>query len=96
MDKRLKTIEDNLTYFRTLALDCDESKLGRILVDEFDDIQKDLDILEDFKKLFDGEDLDSWIEFDFNVDNVPENSLDNYNGYISLCKRIKEYLKNAR
>lgn len=45
-------------------------------------IQNDLEALECFKKLFEGEDLDSWIEFDFSQN-------------ISYINKIKEWLGNA-
>lgn len=59
-------------------------------------ILKDLDILEDFIELFKGEDLDGWIEFDFNYTREPEDSIDNYNGFISLLKRIRNYLEGVK
>ena len=52
-------------------------------------IRKDLEILEDFIKLFEGEDLDDWIEFDFKNDDLDYNS-----EWEQLKRRIKEYLKN--
>lgn len=88
----------------TICLECQRSK-GKIQVacpfrtisndycDEYEQIKKDLDILEDFIKLFEGEDLDGWIEFNFNYTREPEDSIDNYNGYVSLLKRIRNYLE---
>lgn len=46
-------------------------------------IDKDLEILGCFKELFEGEDLDDWIEFDFSQ-NIP---------YIN---KIKEWLEHER
>lgn len=46
-------------------------------------IQNDLEVLECFKKLFEGEDLDGWIEFNFYAD-------------ISYINKIKEWLKNEK
>lgn len=44
-------------------------------------IKEDLEVLECFKELFEGEDLDDWIEFDFSQD-------------IPYIVKIKEWLKN--
>lgn len=46
-------------------------------------IENDLEILECFKKLFEGEDLDGWIEFDFSQD-------------IPYIIKIKEWLRNDK
>jgi len=46
-----------------------------------DIIEQDLQILECFKELFEGEDLDSWIEFNFSMN-------------ISYINKIKEWLRN--
>ena len=64
--------------------------------EKFQTIEKDLDILDDFIKLFDGEDLDGWIEFDFGLTRESEDSIDNYNGWVSLLKRIRKYLEEVK
>lgn len=63
--------------------------------DELETIEKDLEMLDCFKKLFEGEDLHSWIEFDFSADykNKRLNDSD-YTGWISTMLKIRKYLED--
>lgn len=64
--------------------------------DKFQIIQKDLEVLELFKELFDGEDLDGWVEFNFGLTREDEDSIDNYNGFITKLKKIRLWLEEQR
>lgn len=63
--------------------------------EELEIIEKDLKALDDFIKLFEGEDLNSWVEIDFNMTRESEDSFQNSDGYVSLLKRIKKYLEEV-
>ena len=58
-------------------------------------IEKDLDILDDFIKLFEGEDIEGWIEFDFHLDHIPEHYFNDKNAFCSIARRIQNYLKEV-
>lgn len=63
--------------------------------EKFEVIEKDLKALEDFIKLFEGENLDGWVEFNFNLTRSPEDSIHNIYGDVTLLKRIKNYLEGV-
>lgn len=64
--------------------------------EKFEVIEKDLKALDDFIKLFEGENLDGWIEFDFNLTREPEDSFQNSDGYVDVIKRIRKYLEGVK
>ena len=86
--KSLKELKDKMTNID-----------GRLcLFDKlrFESIEKDLEILELFKELFDGEELDGWIEFNFGLTREDEDSIDNYNGWVTKLKKIRSWLEKQR
>ena len=89
MTSREKLLQLRKDFYLNKPVDYDS-------VSYFTTIEKDLEILEDFIKLFEGEDLEGWIEFNFGYTLESEDSIDNYNGFVSLLKRIKNYLEGVK
>lgn len=76
MTSREKLLQLRHDFYTNDSLDYDS-------ISYFTSIERDLEVLECFKKLFEGEDLDDWIEFNFYVD-------------IPYINKIKEWLKNEK
>lgn len=69
---------------------------GRLpLIDRlrFDIVEDDLEILQLFKELFDGENLEGWIEFDFGITELDEDSNHIDSEWIPKLKKIRSWLE---